>query len=222
MSSYCTADEAKSAGATGSAVELTAAILAASERVERYTSELFTPTAQTREVLVDVNGVAHVHKRIKTVTSVSWAGVGSALPVESYRVHSSSTIGGRDTIELVLSYADVTVLGAEPWNGGWANLTNTRDPRVTIVGTFGWDEPPQSVRMATALIAALIRGVDVDAEVPTLRADAEGNVLPVVPQRDSATTPAPDRAPLRSRTTGSAAADALLASYVREPVRMRA
>lgn len=214
MSSYCSVEEAKSAGATGSAAELNEAIQQASERVERYTSELFQPTVLTLVRAVDREGRVLMRKHVGSITSVSWLGVASPLVTTAYRV-----VGDVIYLSGALGWADVTVLGAEPWNGGWANLaTHGGEQRVEVTGTFGYASPPADVRQATALIVAAIRGADVDSEVPTTRADAEGNVLPVVPQQ----TQQVDRAPLRSRTTGVARADDLLASYVREPVRVRA
>jgi hypothetical protein len=231
VSNYCTTEQARSAGATGSDAEIAAAITAASTRVERYTSELFEPTALTLDLDVDSDGIARPRKRIQSVTSVTWYGAPAPIATTGYRV-SSSTNGGRDEIALYgdLSWADVTVLGAEPWNGGWANLSRSRDPRVSVVGVFGWDAPPYDVVQATALIAAHIRDADVltDSAEGGTTADAEGNVLPVVPPFSSneTTEKAVEREVqqlglARARTTGVLAADSLLASYVREPVRFR-
>lgn len=233
MSSYCSLEQARSAGARGSDAEVTAAIVAASERVERYTGDLFAPTPLTLERRVDGDGVARIGKRVQSVTSVAWAGA-AAMLTSAYRVSSSKT-GGVDSVSLYgdLSWADVTVLGAEPWNGGWANLSRNggRDPRVTIVGVFGWDSPPYDVVQATAIIAAAIRSDDVltDSASGGTTADTEGNVLPVVPPfTDQGTTQhevereVEALGRVRHRTTGIGRADSLLAPYVREPVRIRA
>lgn len=227
MSSYATLDQARSAGARGNDAEITDAIIEASARVERYTGELFTPTALTLDLPVDGDGIAHPRKRIQSVTSVTWYGAPTPIVSTAYRV-SSSLNGGRDEIALYgdLSWADVTVLGAEPWNGGWANLSRSREPRVTVVGTFGHTEPPHDVVQATALIAARIRSEDVltDTVSGGTTADAEGNVLPVVPpfRVDQVEQRVQLDARVRHRTTGVLAADVLLAPFVREPVRMRA
>lgn len=234
MSSYCSTDDARSAGATGTEAEIVQAILDASDRVDRYTGELFTPTARTFDLTVGGDGVVRVRRRIQSITSVTWAGAPDPMIPSAYVV-SSSKAGGRDTISLYgdLSWADVTVLGAEPWNGGWANLSSRgRDPRVIVVGVFGWDAPPYDVRQATALIASGIRSDDVLTDAATdsgTVADTEGNVVPVAPPfTDAGTTQqavqnaVEQLARVRSRTTGALAADTLLATYVREPVRMRA
>jgi hypothetical protein len=227
MSSYATLEEARSAGATGSDAEVTDAIIEASARVERYTGELFTPTALTLELTVDGDGIARPRKRIQSVTAVTWVGAPAPIAVTGYRV-SSSLSGGRDEIALYgdLSWADVTVLGAEPWNGGWANLSRTREPRVTVVGSFGWDAPPHDVVQATAVIAARIRSEDVltDTASGGTTEDAEGNVIPVVPpfRVDQVEQRVQLDARVRHRTTGVLRADVLLAPYVREPVRIRA
>lgn len=227
MSSYCTLDEARSAGARGNDAEVTDAIVEASERVERYTSELFEPTPLTIEAVVDSDGLAWLRRRVQSITSVTWQGAPTPVAASAYRVSSSANIGGRDTVAMYgdLSWADVTVLGAEPWNGGWANLSAGREPVVVVVGVFGWDEPPSAVRRATARIAAKLRADDVltdDASSSGNATDAEGNVLPVVPPFDTDAEDAVNaRAVVRSRTTGVLEADVELSPYVREPVRFR-
>jgi hypothetical protein len=231
MSSYCSLDEARSAGATGNDAEVTAAIEEASERVERYTGDVFEPTPMTLQVDVDGEGIAWLRRRIRLITSVTWLGAPEPVATSAYRVDSSVVVGGRDTIAMYgdLSWADVTVLGAEPWNGGWANLA--RRQTIVVVGVFGWDAPPAGVRRATAMIAAKLRDDDVltdSASSGGTTADAEGNVLPVVPpfMSGDTTQAAVEQAVeqlgrVRSRTTGVVAADVELASYVREPVRFR-
>lgn len=225
---YCTLEQARSAGATGSDDEVTAAIVHASDRVARYTGDLFTPTDQTRQVRVDGDGIARLRLRIRSITSVTWVGASAPIEPSSYVVSSSTTIGGTDTIALygALSWADVTVLGAEPWAGGWANLSGTREPSVVVVGSFGWDAVPPDVALATALVAAELRRDDAvtDAgETAGTVADPEGNVIPTAPPFGE-----PDadvvslQARVRHRTTGVVKADAMLAPYVREPVRIRA
>lgn len=228
MPSYCTEDDAKSAGATGTTAEIAEAIADASDRVDRYTGDYFAPTALTLELVVDGDGITRVRRRIQSITSVTWLGASTPMVASAYVVSSSKT-GGRDTISLYgdLSWADVTVLGAEPWAGGWANLSRSRDPRVSVVGVFGWDAPPRDVVRATALIAASMRRDDESTEgggSTGTTVDTEGNVLPVVPPfgGEDEQAAVQQLARVRHRTTGVLEADALLASYVREPVRMRA
>lgn len=215
--SYCTREQVKSAGGTGSVAELDDAIAAATERVENYTSEWFEPRTETMVLRVDKDGIARPRRKVASITSLAWVSVGAGVPIEpgTYR------IGALDRIELygLTSWYDDTIHGAESYVGGFANLLRGRDREVSVEGVFGYDEPPVSVQLATAMIAAQLRGADADSEVPGSRTDVEGNVLPVVPRKDA---PQGDREPLRDRTTGVAAADALLASYVREPVRLRA
>lgn len=222
MSAYVSLEEARSAGASGSDAEVLAAIEAASARVERYTRDVFEPTLLTQTLDVLPDGVVRSVKRIIAVDSVALYGVASPLDPTGWRLESDGTI-------LVLAFiggGDITINGAEPYNGGWANLM-TREPRVIVTGTFGWATPPYDVKQATALIAAAIRGADVLTDSATTSgtaADAEGNVLPVVPpfNEDERRDELAAAARVRSRTTGVLEADALLASYVREPVRIRA
>jgi hypothetical protein len=226
--SYCTIEQAKSAGARGSDAEITQAIADAKERIDRYTSDVFEVTPLTIEADVDREGYAYLHRRIVTIDSVSWVAAGSVIDPTGYRVSSSTAVGGRDRIELAgaLGWADITVLGAEPWNGGWAGLAsrNGQLPRVVVVGTFGWATVPGQVRDACAQLTAFLRGIDADAEDPTILTDAEGNTMPVVEsgrRPPEGTAAERESNTVRDRTTGSLVADELLASYVREPVRIR-
>lgn len=226
--SYCTLEQARSGGARGTDAEIVEAIAAAEDRVNRYTGDLFEPTPQTLTLDVDGDGLVRPRRRIQSVTSVTWLGASTPMVTSAYVVSSSLT-GGRDTIALYgdLSWADVTVLGAEPWNGGFANLSRRRDPQVVVVGVFGWTTPPFDVTLATALIAAEIRSSDLltdSGSAGGTTADTEGNVLPVVPPfvTDDTEQDVLLAARVRSRTTGVLRADALLSRYVREPVRMRA
>lgn len=239
MATYCTIEQAKSAGARGSDAEITAAIERASLRVSRYTGETFEPVAKTKRVKLGRDGRALVHERIVSVTAVRWAGVQQPIGVDGYRVESSIVDGVQDAIVLAgsQSWADVTVLGAEPWAGGWAGLSSQRrgDEKLDVEGTFGWATAPEDVAEATALVAAHLReGDELRDELPAeseqpnpIMTDDEGNVLPVVPPFENGTEYEVERAArlnsrARSRTTGVVEADVLLASYVREPVRFRA
>jgi hypothetical protein len=228
---YCSLAQARDAGATGTDVEITAAITAAASRVNRYTGELFEPTTLTLQLLVDTSGVARVGLRVRTVSSVSWLGVPTPIDPTAIVVSSSSVRGARDEIRVAgsLSWADVTVLGAEPWNGGYANLSTAAEPTVLVTGSFGWDAPPLEVVQATAILAAMLRGADRTPDpagepAAATLADPEGNVLPVVPPFTSSDVEHAVEAAsrVRSRTTGDVQADALLSPFVREPVRLRA
>lgn len=222
---YCSITQAKDAGARGTDAEVTAAINEATARVERYTADLFVPVELTLQRPLDPDGYVRLGKRIISIQSVRYATLTTLLDPSAYRF--SDVSGDRLSFIGSLAWSDVTVNGAEPYSGGWANLTGP-DPEVVVVGTFGRDTPPLDVQRATAIIAAHIRGAD---ETPdpagtdaSSHVDLEGNVLPVVPPF---TDVAADRARaqssvVRARTTGVDEADALLAPYVREPVRLRA
>lgn len=231
MSAYCSRDQARDAGATGSEAEIDAAIAAASSRVTRFTRELFEPTVTTLVRPIGANGFVLTHMRIIGVTAVRYLGVATPIVVDSYRVQSSTVLGQVDAIILAgtLSWSDMTVLGAEPWNGGWANLLRGVDdePQVEIDGTFGYATAPEDVAEATAIVAAQLRGRDKTPEgsgSSTSPTDVEGNVIPVVPPFVDAGENSDVQTLQRSRTrtTGSKRADELLAPYVREPVRIRA
>jgi hypothetical protein len=228
---YASTDQARDAGAVGTTAELTEAIERASERVERYTGDVFEPTPMTLQLTVPPSGLVPIPRRVISVTSVTWLGSPTPIAAAGYRVSSSSVRGAPDQLAMVgtLSWADDTILGAESWNGGWAGLSQRAgyyDPQLTVVGVFGWESVPLDVAAATALVAAAIRRGDRMPEGDTsVSVDSEGNVLPTMTvgegdvQRAAALS---QLARIRTRTTGDLQADALLASYVREPVRIRA
>lgn len=230
MSEYCTLDQARDAGATGSETELHAAISAASDRVTRFTHELFAETQLTIVRPIAADGCIYTHTRIVDVAAVRYVGWATPIDVTSYRVLSSSVDGQVDAIILAgtLAWSDITVLGAEPWNGGWANLmygNSQAQPQVEIDGTFGWTVAPVDVAEATARIAAVLRRSDKTPEASSedsSAVDDEGNVIPVVPPFSTAASDVAQLVRTRVRTTGSRVADDLLMSYVREPVRIRA
>lgn len=225
---YCSIPQVKDAGGVGTDAEITAAIAAAAARVDRFTGDVFEPVELTLQRPIDNDGHVRTGKRIISVTSVTYAGLETPIDPTGYRI---SNVEQSDRLSLVglLAWADVTVNGAEPWNGGWAGLAGTYGrPEVVIVGEFGWSAVPLDVQLATAAIAAHIRGADQTPDPTGTDAanhvDDEGNVLPVVPPfTDDDAAAARDRAAsVRARTTGVDEADALLAPFVREPVRFRA
>jgi hypothetical protein len=175
---------------------------------------------------VDGEGFAYLHRRIVSITSVSWYGASTPIDPLGYRVSSSSAIGGHDRIELAgaLGWSDITILGAEPWNGGWAGYSaRYGGARVVVVGTFGWATIPGAVRDATAQLAAYLRGNDADAEDPSVLVDTEGTVLPVAPsvrKTHQGTAEERESDTVRDRTTGYGVADELLADYVRRAVKI--
>lgn len=229
MSMYCTLDQARDAGASGSDDEVTAAIERATDRVIRYTHELFTPETLTIVRPVSRDGAVYTHLRIGTVTAVRYVGWSTPISPGSWRYTTSETPGQTDAVLLVgaLAWSDITVLGAEPWNGGWANLylpTADVQAQVELDGTFGWDAPPGDVAEATAIIATHLRRGDKTPEgsgSATTSVDGEGNVIPVLPPLASASADVATYQRTRTRTTGSLHADELLATYLREPVRVR-
>lgn len=224
---YCTVAQAKTAGATGTDAEVSAAIVAASARVDRFTADQFTPGTLTVVGTAAPDGTVLLRRRVRSVTSVSvvggYGGPASALvPSTGYMVLSSATPGQVDALILGgRGVADALVVGAEPWNGGYAGLLGSAwaTGQVSITGSFGWDAPPPEVVGATALLAAHLGGAGVTGLDPTMAGgaspdvDEEGNVT-----RVSVTAPGPELG--ARRTTGLETADAILAPYVRSQVRL--
>lgn len=213
---YATLAAARTAGAVGTDAEVTAALAVADALVLRYTGGVFAPTPMVVVARV-TDGVVHLRVRVQTVTSVTPVGSALPMPASAYRVLSSETPGQIDAILLGgWGTYDVTVLGAEPWNGGFRNLYAGFE-QVQVAGVFGWaTTPPEVVDAAAALAAwrtqggSLLPAATGDATPPA--ADDEGNALSITLDT---TQPV-----LTARTTGLAAADALLAGYVTTALRV--
>lgn len=207
---YCTVADAKAEGATGTDAEVTADILAAQQRVDRFTGEIWeTRTGVTVRARFRRDGLALLPRRVQTVTSVTYAGAPNALGPSVYRVRTSATIGDVDAVELVhgLGAWNDLVAGAERWNGGWENLGVGSRDEILVTGAFGHTPTPAAVARATALIAAQISTGGGDAPDGT---DAEGNPNGLAD---------PNLAPTGSGT-GVAEADDLLRPLRRSPIRV--
>ena len=214
---YATVAQARAAGATGSDAEVTAALQAARRRIDRFTGDTFTPTAMELVARVSTDGTALLPRTVRRVDTVTMVGSSTPMAGTAYRVLSSRTPGQVDAVLVGgVGYGDPLIAGAEPWNGGWANLLGSYGTgQVEVVGSFGWDEPPLEVVTAAAQLAAVVTAgtLPVSGTVGP-DTDDEGNVVKV-------TSPVPGTSPVKgARTTGDAAADALLAALVRNPVRL--
>lgn len=212
---YANLAAARSAGAVGTDAEVTAALVAADALVLRYTGQVFTPTPMVVVARVTA-GVVHLHVRVQSVESVTPVGSTLPLPTTAYRVLSSEVPGQIDALLLGQAGFDITVLGAEPWAGGYANLYAAAE-QVTVAGVFGWSTtPPEVVDAAAALAAWRTRGGTLlpvttgDATPPDT--DDEGNAVSITLDT---TQPV-----ITARTTGLAAADALLSGLVASPLRI--
>lgn len=215
---YASIDQARAAGATGDDAAVVTALGTARRLVDAYTSAWWEPTAASIVASVGADGLVLLPRVVRTVDRVSpVGGVEAAYPVSGYRVYSSDTLGQVDGVQLAAgAWADATVVGAEPWHGGYANLFGGVQ-RVTVTGTFGAAAPPPEVVDAAAALAAwrttggsLIAATAGGAGV--VDTDDEGNAVTIT--LDS-TVPAP-----RARTTGLEAADIVLQSLIRDALRI--
>lgn len=207
---YCTVGEARAAGATGTTQEVEEAIVAATERVDAFTGDYFTPRLLSVVATVGGDGRAMLPYRVTTpegVTTVEDADTGTALGVGLYRVFTSATPGEVDAVGIGRGWAgtNVLVVGLEPW------AERPTYGRVRVTGLFGWGDTPPAVEFATAHLAADIAKTT-DARSSTGEVDPEGNVVPVVPPFAS---PDPEWDGQWSNSTGSRKADALLVPYRR-------
>lgn len=214
---YATRAEARAAGAQGTDAELDTALASARTRIDRFTRQSWAPAVATVAADVSGKGVVLLPRQIdeREPTTVRYVGSSVALPTTSYQVTSSRVLGHVDAIWLGAGGGDILVLGAEPYNGGWRNL-QPRTGKVEITGTFGTGDTPQEVRAAAAMIAAAITqgGGLATGGTAAPDTDDEGNVVTI-------TTGGDDEPPSGDgRTTGVPAADVLLRSLTRRPVRI--
>ncbi|MFD8667078.1 hypothetical protein ACFV1U_16995 [Streptomyces microflavus] len=215
---YCSVDQARAAGCTGTDGEVAAWISAATEQIHRYTQQFFEPTVAVVVADVAPDGTALLPRRVRTVTSVTPLVAGDdapSLPSSAYRVTSADVLGGVDAVHLRWGGYDDLIVGAESYNGGWRGLFDRWGAeQARISGTFGYAEVPTLVTQACALLAAHIQAKaspsDADSTAaPGLNVDDEGNNVKIEDTADEETTPV---AP--SASTGSTQVDALLVGYL--------
>ncbi|MGQ4351983.1 hypothetical protein [Streptomyces drozdowiczii] len=213
---YCTVDEARNAGVTGTDAEVAAWIAAATERIERYTQQLFEPTPLVVVADVAPDGLCLLPRRVRSVTTVTPVVAGDdapSLPVSAWRLTSADVLGAVDAVHLRWGGYDDLIVGAESWAGGWRGLFESWGlEQARVEGVFGYAECPLLVTQACALLAADLQASaapsDADAQqTPGLDVDDEGNNVRI--EDDAETTPV---AP--SASTGSTQVDALLAGYI--------
>lgn len=202
---YATVDQARAAGAVGSDDDVEEALARARTLIDRFTRYWWEPTEAILVARVGPDGFVPLPRKVLTVTSVLLDGTDVALPDTGYRVYSSALFGAPNGVQLATWGANVLVVGAEPWRGGWANLTG-RTRLVHVEGEFGEEVLDPAIMAAAALLAAWISVGGDDALPASPDVDAEGNSLVI------------KRLPVMSvgvepilRTTGLAAADRLLA-----------
>jgi hypothetical protein len=208
---YATLAQARAAGATGTDAEVLAALDEARRRIDRYCGDVFAPTRMELVTNVRADGTALLRRRVRSVDSVRIVGGGS-IATGAYVVTSSRTPGQVDAVLFGRNGAlggDPLIAGAEPWNGGWANLIgNTLSGQIEVVGSFGWDAPPPEVVNAAAQLAATITtGASGYAGPDT---DDDGNVVRVTVSDET----------VRGVTTGSRGVDSQLAHLRDDVVRL--
>ncbi|MEE1738823.1 hypothetical protein PUR49_20255 [Streptomyces sp. BE147] len=214
---YCSVEQAREAGCTGTDGEVAAWISAATERITSYTQQLFEPTPLVVVVDVAPDGTCLLPRRVRTVSSVTpvvdYADAPS-LPSSAWRVTSSDVLGSVDAVLLRWGGYNDLIAGAESYNGGWRRLWDQWGlEQARITGEFGYAEVPLLVTQACALLAADIQSKakpsDADAvQAPGLDVDDEGNNVRIENDAET-TTPVPP-----SASTGSTQVDALLVGYL--------
>jgi hypothetical protein len=217
---YCSVDDARTAGCTGTDAEVAAWIAAATERIERYTQQLFEPTELVIVADVAPDGTVLLPRRVRTITTVTpvvAADDAPSLPSSAWRVTSADTLGAVDAVFLRWGGYDDLIVGAESYNGGWRGLFESWGlEQARITGEFGYAEVPFLVSQACALLAADKQAgaapSDADAQQsPGLDVDDEGNNVRIENETEETGVVAP------SSSTGSTQADALLVTFLNRP-----
>lgn len=207
MAAYCTITEARTQGAIGTDAEVTAAVVEASERVDRYTRTVFDTRTLTVETDVGADGYARLPLPALTVTAVAYVGLGvqTALDATAYMLSQSTRVGDTDSLQLVgggWGYGLDTVVGMESYNRGSRPSSYRR--RITVTGSFGRATVPLSVTRATAKLAAALTGGGAAGVVNT---EGDVDLPPRVPS-------------IGNDGTGLADADSLLRPYRRQLLRI--
>lgn len=211
MAGYCTLGEARAAGAVGADAAVQSAVDAASDLVDRYTGDVFSPRTLTVNASVDAEGGVTLGLRVRSITSITTDDNVTAIP--GWTFSASSQRGAVDRVQLPsVGWSNVLINGYEPYNPDRLNRTYGR---VLVTGSFGWDTVPTAVELATAHLAALLARPLI-GEASAQVSDPEGNVIPAWPSQDSTDAVEPSLL----RTTGSRKADLLLQPFKR--VRLRA
>ncbi|WP_406735355.1 hypothetical protein OG508_28080 [Streptomyces sp. NBC_01108] len=214
---YCSVEQARAAGVTGTDAEVAAWISAATERITAYTQQCFEPTPLVVVVDVAPDGTCLLPRRVRTVTSVTPVVAtddAPSLPPSAWRVTSSDVLGSVDAVLLRWGGYNDLIAGAESWNGGWRGLWDQWGmEQARITGEFGYAEVPLLVGQACALLAAHIQAQtapsDADAQQsPGLDVDDEGNNVRIENDTTETTPVSP------SASTGSTQVDALLVGYL--------
>lgn len=212
---YASIADVRAAGAPAAATDpqITTALAGAKERIDRFCSDTFETTAGLTVRALLSGGLAPLPLRVQTVTQVAYADVaggGSILPVSSYAVRSSSTVGDVDAIQLlgygVLSAALLDIV-YEPVR---SNVTELGERAVLVTGTFGWQTTPDAVHDAAVELALAGLPATTTAEV-NAEGDASLGIAPTVPAL---------RVQGRTESTGNAGVDAALQPYVRRRLRI--
>jgi hypothetical protein len=215
-SPYCTEQQARDAGASGTQAEVLATIASAEERVNRFTSQLWSPRVTTVAADLTGKGVALLPRQLDPDEDVlvRVQGATTDLPVTSYQWTSGRVPGQVDAVYLGAGGSDILIAGAEPYNGGWSNLL-PRTGQVLVTATFGTATTPYEVTRATALLAASISQGGPTTEPAQPSVNTEGETLAITTDQQATVENT-----LPIRTTGLAAADALLAPLRKRPVRL--
>lgn len=193
---YATLTDARAVGATGTDADVTAALTAASSRVDRITRWWWAPRAARVTGFTGPDGLLVLPRPAVTIDSVTVSG--TLQPTTSWQLEGTS-LGARLLLNLRATGAFDQLATVVP------RSSVPVPSRIEVVGTFGETVTPLEVTRATALIAAALTPGSTATAV-----NVEGD------------TDVPPRAgqPTANLGTGVAAADELLRPYLRNRVKV--
>jgi hypothetical protein len=194
---------------------ITAAIADASDSIERYCADYFSPVAGvTVRAELGGRGVAMLPLTVTdpatSVTNVVFEATSTSLASVSYRVHSSTMIGDYDGIQFAVAGWDDTINGAERENGGFATLFAPGRFLIVTLTAGKPTTPGRVVRQCALLAAGYINGTtDVEQAGIVLERGAGGRGGAQTGWQPGTTA---------SRTTGDSRVDRALREFRRDAV----
>jgi len=143
---YCTSDDVELYININQVPDIDAVIAAAQDKIDKYTDDIFEPTAMTVYTESNRAYFAELPYTTQSVDSVVALPNNITLDPSTYNFENYK----RPILRLYSTTPwSVLVAGLEPWSNDI-----TSNIRVAVTGVFGYAETPFQIRNATALLAA--------------------------------------------------------------------
>lgn len=158
---YCTRALARRRGASGTDEQVDAAILWATETVDRLTGQWWQSRTESLLVWLETDGSVRLPRHVQTITEVRVTATDVVLDPLRYRLLPAGMTGAR---VLAVTYPP---------------LERTA---LTLTGTWGWSTTPEAIAEATARLAASFTGTGYEV-------NSEGDATAGLPPTAPALTP---------------------------------